>query len=160
MSNTEYNSLQIYIDGAARGNPGPAGIGIVITDPSGKIVKNVEKFIGNATNNVAEYTALVFGLEEARNMGAKELIINTDSELLAKQLGGEYKVKSPALKKLYSKAMEILHSFHEVQVNNIPREENKGADKLANIAIDSAGKKRVGKSFILKSKMNFKESLF
>jgi len=152
--------LNIYIDGAARGNPGPAGIGILVTDSKGKAVKEVSKFIGTATNNVAEYTALIFGMEEVRNLEAKEITINTDSELLAKQLGGEYKVKSSALKDLYAKVMQILKSFSEVRVNNIPREENKEADKLANKAIDNAGKKRVGKSFILKSKQDIQDSLF
>lgn len=152
--------LSIYIDGAARENPGPAGIGVVITDGSSAVVKNIAKYIGNTTNNIAEYTALVFGMEEAHNLGAKELIINTDSELLAKQLGGEYKIKNPALKDLYAKVMQILKSFTEVRVNQIERTENKGADKLANQAIDAAVKKKVGKSFILKSKEKIPDSLF
>jgi ribonuclease HI len=156
----KHKSLAIYIDGAARGNPGPAGAGIVIVDEKGNSISDISKFLGNATNNVAEYTALIFGMEEARNLEAESLTINTDSELLAKQLGGEYKVKNPALKELHSKVMRLLDSFSDVMVNNIPREENKGADKLANKAIDDAGKKRVGKSFVLKSKNNIKESLF
>lgn len=160
MIRSDNNRLHLYIDGAARGNPGPAGIGVVITDDSAAVVKNIAKYIGETTNNVAEYTALVFGMEEARNLGTKELVINTDSELLAKQLGGEYKVKNPALKDLYAKVMRILKSFAEVRVNQIERSENKGADKLANKAIDTAEKKRVGKSFILKSKENIPDSLF
>lgn len=157
---TRPRKLNIYIDGAARGNPGPAGIGVVITDGSAAVVKNIAKYIGNTTNNVAEYTALVFGMEEARNLGAKELAINTDSELLAKQLGGEYKIKNPALKDLYAKVMQILKSFAEVRVNQIDRKENKGADKLANQVIDAAVKKKVGKSFILKSKEEIPNQLF
>lgn len=160
MCSFNLKKLELYIDGAARGNPGPAGIGAVITDGSATVVKNMAKYIGEATNNVAEYTALIFGMEEARNLGAKELIINTDSELLAKQLGGEYKVKNPALKNLYAKVMQILKSFTEVRVNQIEREENKGADRLANKAIDAAEKKRVGKSFVIKSKENIPDSLF
>ena len=152
--------VHIYIDGAARGNPGPAGVGIVITDESGASIENISKAIGNTTNNVAEYTALVFGMEAARNLGAKGLVINTDSELLAKQLGGEYKVKAPTLKGLYAKVMQILKSFDDVAVNQIPREENKDADKLANKALDNAGTKRVGKSFVLKSKKTVPDSLF
>jgi ribonuclease HI len=154
------NKLNIYIDGAARGNPGPAGVGIVITGPSGSILKNIAKFIGTATNNVAEYTALIAGVEEARSLGARELVINTDSELLAKQLGGEYKIKNHALKELYSKAVNMLEAFDEVMVNNIAREDNKGADKLANKAIDEKARARVGKSFILKSKQNTQTTLF
>lgn len=146
------NILLIYIDGAARGNPGPAGIGVVITDKRGAVLKNVGRFIGEATNNVAEYTALVTGMEEASLLQPKELIINTDSELLARQLGGEYKVKNPALKKAYDKAVRLLDNFEQVTVNNIPREENRAADKLANKAIDNAGKKRIGKTFVLKSR--------
>ncbi|NQT95567.1 MAG: ribonuclease HI family protein [Candidatus Omnitrophica bacterium] len=159
MNQKKPNRLEIFIDGAARGNPGPAGIGVVVTDGSG-LVKEVAKYIGEATNNVAEYTALIFGMEEVRNLGAKELVINTDSELLAKQLGGEYKVKSQTLKGLYAKVTKMLDSFNEIRVNHINREENKGADRLANKAIDNAGKKRVGKSFILKHKNSVPDSLF
>ena len=142
----------MYIDGAARGNPGPAGIGVILEDADKQVVRNIDKFIGNATNNVAEYTALIVGMEAACKLGAKEISVNTDSELLAKQLGGEYKVKNPVLKGLHTKILKILDNFDQVVINNIPREENKGADKLANKAIDSSAKIRVGKSFILKSK--------
>jgi len=159
MSQPKHNHLAIFIDGAARGNPGPAGLGVVVTDGS-STVKELSKFIGEATNNVAEYSALIFGMDEAHNLGAKELTINTDSELLAKQLGGEYKVKNKTLKGLYDKAIKILDNFTEVTVNQIPRERNKGADKLANKAIDNAGKKRVGKTFVLKSKKSVPDSLF
>ncbi len=154
------NRLHISIDGAARGNPGPAGIGVVITDDKGKAVDTISKFLGQTTNNIAEYTALIFGMEAARSRKAKELVINTDSQLLAKQLGGEYKVKSSTLKDLYKKVNALLASFDEVRINQIDREENKQADKLANEAIDkSARGKKVGSSFILKSKSN-RESLF
>ncbi len=114
--------FHIYIDGAARGNPGPAGIGIVITDDKSKVINTISKFLGRTTNNVAEYTALIFGMEEARNKKAKELVINTDSQLLARQLGGEYKVKSSALKDLYKKVNTLLASFEEVRINQIGRE--------------------------------------
>lgn len=147
------SQLHIYIDGAARGNPGPAGAGIVITDREGRIIDTISKYLGLTTNNIAEYTALIFGMEEARNRKAKELIINTDSELLAKQLGGEYKVKNSALKDLYKKVNSLLTSFDEVKINHIEREKNKEADELANEAIDKSRRaKRVGSSFILKSK--------
>ena len=152
MTKSTYNFLSIYIDGAARGNPGPAGIGVVLEDVNKQVVKNVDKFIGNATNNVAEYTALIVGMNEAYELGAKEIAVNTDSELLAKQLGGEYKVKNPVLKGLHAEILKILNNFDKVVINNIPREDNKGADKLANKAIDNSAKIRVGRSFILKSK--------
>lgn len=160
MSKPSSKRLNIYIDGAARGNPGPAGIGVVITDAKASVVGEIARYIGNTTNNVAEYTALIFGMEEARNLGASELVINTDSELLAKQLGGEYKVKSSALKELYAKVTQILKSFDEARVNQIKREENKGADRLANKAVDNAGKKKIGRSFVLKSKDSIPDLLF
>ncbi|NQT90139.1 MAG: ribonuclease HI family protein [Candidatus Omnitrophica bacterium] len=159
MSQPKLKILSLFIDGAAKGNPGPAGIGVVVQDDTGSTVKNISKYIGNATNNVAEYTALIFGLEEARNLGAEEVTVNTDSELIAKQLGGEYKIKNSTLKELYAKAMKILDSFSDVRVNQIGREENKGADKLANKAVSNADRK-VGKSFILKSRDNIPDSLF
>ncbi|MFH0732205.1 MAG: ribonuclease HI family protein [Candidatus Omnitrophota bacterium] len=150
----------LYIDGAARGNPGPAGVGIVISDAKGRVIETISKYIGENTNNVAEYTALVFGMDQLRKIDAKDIVINTDSELLAKQLGGEYKVKSPALKSLYDKVTQMLVSFDEVRINQIGREKNKQADELANQAIDKSFKdKRAGSSFILKSKKS-KDSLF
>jgi len=161
MKKSKLKNLSIFIDGASRGNPGPAGIGIVINDNiSSENIDNLSKYIGNTTNNVAEYSALLYGMEKAVELGANDITINTDSELLAKQLGGEYKVKSPALKDLYNKALSMLKDFEEVRVNNIRREDNKEADKLANKAIDNADKnKRVGKSFILKAKKGIKDTI-
>ena len=156
--------LNIFIDGAARGNPGPSAIGVVLSNKNGDVIKNISKYIGKATNNVAEYTALVFALDEARNIGAEELTINTDSELLAKQLSGEYKVKNSALKELNAKIMRMLSGFSEVKINKIPRNDNKGADKLANKALDaniSKIKKKPVTSFILKTKnKNVLDTLF
>ncbi len=155
------SEFSLYIDGAARGNPGPAGAGAIICNDKGKAIATISKYLGQTTNNIAEYTALIFGMEEARNKNIKELIVNTDSQLLAKQLGGEYKVKSSALKDLYKKVNIMLESFEEVRINQIPREKNKQADKLANEAIDNAVKvKKSGTSFILKSKNSIKETLF
>lgn len=151
MNKTARKGLSIYIDGAAKGNPGPAGIGVVLRDADNALVKNIDRFIGIATNNVAEYTALITGMEEARKLKVKVITINTDSELIAKQLGGEYKVKSPALKDLYSKVSKLLDDFEYVSINNIPREKNKDADRLANKAINNSLKVKVEKSFILKS---------
>ncbi|MBN1406006.1 MAG: ribonuclease HI family protein [Candidatus Omnitrophica bacterium] len=145
--------LIIYIDGAARGNPGPAGAGIVFTDEKGSIVDEFSEYLGEATNNIAEYTALIFAMQRAHKKNAKDIIINTDSELLAKQLGGEYKVKNLTLKALYDKVNTLLESFEEVMINQIGREKNKEADRLANEAIDNSVKKRkIGTSFVLKSK--------
>ncbi|MFH1646061.1 MAG: ribonuclease HI family protein [Candidatus Omnitrophota bacterium] len=154
--------IKIFIDGAARGNPGPAAIGVVIRDEADKVIDELSKHIGIATNNVAEYTALIFALNQAREIGAQELVINTDSELLVKQLGGEYRVKNSNLKELHSKAMYIVQGFSEVKINHIPREQNKEADKLANKALDELKfkKKVTNKSFVLKARTDFPKELF
>ncbi|MEW6101209.1 MAG: ribonuclease HI family protein [Candidatus Omnitrophota bacterium] len=132
--------LEIYIDGASKGNPGPSGIGVIIC--SGKeVVKNVSSFIGNATNNVAEYTALIYGLQEALKMRAENLKINTDSQLLYRQLKKEYKVKHPNILGLYNQAQNLLSAFKKISLKNIPREDNKGADKLATKAVKEHFKK-------------------
>jgi ribonuclease HI len=128
------DELQIYIDGASKGNPGPAGIGVVIC--SGKeTLKNISAYIGSNTNNFAEYTALIFALQEALKMQAQRLRINTDSELLARQLNREYKIKHPNLIGLFRQAENLLSGFRQVEIISVPRENNKGADKLANKAI-------------------------
>lgn len=127
--------LTIYTDGASHGNPGPSGIGVVVCDEKGEAVKNLSKFIGETTNNVAEYTALIYGLQEALILRADEVIINTDSELLERQLKKEYKIKDADLKILYGQVGHLLGGFDKYEVNHIDRSENKGADKLANKAI-------------------------
>ena len=146
--------FSIYVDGAARGNPGPAGAGIFITDDSGKSVVELSKYLGVATNNVAEYNALIFAMEEAIKRGMKDISINTDSQLLARQLGGQYKVKNANLKELHAKITGMLDSFNEVAITHIKREKNQEADRLANEAIDASTKKKKvsSSSFILKSK--------
>jgi len=126
--------LDIYIDGASKGNPGPSGIGVVICQGR-EVIKNISVFIGNATNNIAEYTALVYALEEALLLKGQELIIRTDSQLLARQLNKEYKVKDINIAVLYNKSVHLLKGFRKALVHYIPREENKGADKLATLAI-------------------------
>jgi ribonuclease HI len=128
--------VEIFIDGAARGNPGPAGIGVVIKDESKKTVKEFYKYIGAATNNVAEYNALVYGLQEAHMLGAEEVKLNLDSELVAQQLKGEFRVKDPKIKPLFDQAIHLINGFKKFEVQHIPREENKEADKLANKAIN------------------------
>lgn len=126
--------LDIYIDGASKGNPGPAGIGIIICR-DGRILKNVSDYIGKTTNNFAEYTALIRALEEALIIKAENLKINTDSELLCRQIRREYKVKSPNIIGLYNRAVRLISAFKEVLINFIPRENNRGADKLATQAV-------------------------
>jgi len=131
--------VHLYIDGAARGNPGPAGIGVVILDENNNKIKDFYKFIGNATNNIAEYNALVYGLQEVIALGAKEVVINLDSELIARQLKGDYRVKNAGIKPLFEQAVHMFNNLDKVEVKHIDREQNKEADKLANKAINLSG---------------------
>lgn len=133
------NNLIIYIDGASKGNPGPSGIGVVICKDN-ETLKNVAVYIGTATNNIAEYSALITGLEECLKMKADSVKVNTDSQLLSRQINGEYKVKCGHIKTLYARARELMTAVGNVSVQHIPREENTFADKLANSAVKSAVK--------------------
>jgi ribonuclease HI len=127
---------RLFTDGAARGNPGPAGAGAVIVNADGHIVAKVGKFLGDSTNNVAEYMGLILGLKRAKAMGIKELDVLADSELMVKQLSGEYAVKAEHLKPLHLEAEALLKGFADVTVRHIPREENAAADAMSNRAID------------------------
>ena len=127
----------IYIDGAARGNPGVAGIGIIIKDGQGQKIRQLYKYIGQATNNIAEYTALVYGLQEALILGLKDVVIYSDSELLVKQLNGEYRVKNSNLRPYYEQSLHLRTGLQRLEIRQISREENKETDKLANKAVDS-----------------------
>lgn len=134
--------LEIYVDGASQGNPGPSGVGVVICR-EGQTVKNIASYIGNATNNVAEYTALIYALEEALAMKADAVKINTDSQLMHHQLKKIYKIKSENIIGLHNQAVRLMAAFKDVSLKHIPREENRGADKLATKAIKEAVTKRV-----------------
>lgn len=134
--------LDIYIDGAAKNNPGPAGIGVIICR-EGEVIKNISEYIGEATNNFAEYTALIYALKEALINKAEAININSDSQLLCRQLNREYKVKSPSIIGLYNQARQLLSDFKKFSINYIPRENNRGADKLANAAVKEALKKKL-----------------
>lgn len=127
----------INSDGAARGNPGPAGIGVVLKDETGKVVAEIFEYIGETTNNQAEYLALLAGLKKAIELGAESVGIFADSELMVSQIKGVYKVKNEGLKPLFNEAKELLKKFKTCNICHIPREKNKEADKLANKAIDS-----------------------
>jgi ribonuclease HI len=131
--------LVIHVDGGARGNPGPAAIGVVVSDPDGDVLDEHAERIGTATNNVAEYRAVLRGLELARALGADEVEIVGDSELVARQLSGAYKVKHPAMRPLYDRAVDALRSFDRWQIRTVPRAENARADALVNAALDGAG---------------------
>jgi ribonuclease HI len=135
--------LKINIDGAARGNPGPAAFAYVISRPGGSDLE-ASGCIGKTTNNVAEYTALVRALERAVEIGGDELQINSDSELLVKQMNGQYRVKNPDLRTLYEEAKELCHRFKRVSIRHIPRAENSRADHLCNVALDGAAGKPGG----------------
>jgi len=126
----------IYTDGAARGNPGPAGAGWVILDSHGETLFKNKKYLGELTNNQAEYQALLLALEEIEKPSAAKLNLHADSELMVRQLKGEYKVKNEGLKPLFQKAVLTLSKFQGYTVKHIPREKNEEADKLANEAID------------------------
>lgn len=128
--------IEIFIDGAARGNPGPAGLGVVIKDGDRKTVKEFYKYIGAATNNIAEYSALVYALQEAHMLGAEEVVLNMDSELVSRQLKGEFRVKDPNIKLLFDQAIHLINGFKKFEAIQIGREKNKEADKLANKAIN------------------------
>ena len=128
--------MVIHVDGGARGNPGPAAIGVVLSGPDGSILDEVGERIGVATNNVAEYRALLRGLERAAALGAREIELVNDSELVARQLTGAYKVKHPAMKPLYLEAMAALRGFERWQIRSVPRAQNARADQLVNDALD------------------------
>jgi ribonuclease HI len=131
--------LTLVIDGAARGNPGPAGAGAAILDHSGAPLAEKSAYLGRATNNEAEYHGLIMGLQLALERGFLRLHIRTDSELMANQIRGDYKVKEPRLKALFAKAHGLLAKLEEWDIVNVPREQNRLADRLSNIAIDKAG---------------------
>lgn len=123
----------LYTDGASSGNPGESGIGVVLTIGDKRI--ELSEYIGRATNNVAEYRALLKGLEKARKLGLDKVEILLDSELLVKQIKGEYGVKSESLKTLYERVISLLRTFRSYSIRHIPREKNAAADRLARMAI-------------------------
>ncbi len=129
--------LLIHTDGAARGNPGPAGAGAILRDADeGTVLAEIAEPLGHATNNVAEWTAVLLALEEARRLGATHVDMRMDSELVARQISGIYRVKHPDLKPIHVAAMKLLRSFEGYTVGHVPRALNKDADRLSNVAID------------------------
>jgi ribonuclease HI len=125
-----------HVDGAARGNPGPAGIGVVLADVDGNVIKEIAEPLGRTTNNVAEYSALIRALEEARGLGCSRISVFTDSELMARQISGQYRVKTEHLFPLYQRVMLLLTCFDRATVTHVRRELNKRADALSNIGAD------------------------
>lgn len=130
--------LTLHCDGGSRGNPGQAAVGVVITDQNGEVVGEVSQVIGVATNNVAEYEAVIRGLERAAELGATEVDLVGDSELIAKQITGEYKVKHADMKPLHAAAIKGLSAFDDWTIRTVPRAQNSDADALVNQALDGA----------------------
>ena len=129
--------LIVHVDGGARGNPGPAAAAAVVTTPEGEVVDEASEFLGRATNNVAEYRGLILGLDRAKALGATEIEVYNDSELVAHQINGRYKVKHPDMKPLYEQAIARLRSFGRWRVLNVPRAQNAEADALVNRELDA-----------------------
>ena len=132
----------LMIDGAARGNPGDAGCGAVICDGTGAVVRELSRYLGRSTNNVAEYEGLLMGLEALLQLERKNIRVQSDSQLLVRQLNGEYRVKDEKLKLLHQRATSLLRQFQSYRIFHVYREMNKLADRLANRGIDNAIKKR------------------
>ncbi|MGK2878219.1 MAG: reverse transcriptase-like protein [Solirubrobacterales bacterium] len=130
--------LVIHVDGGSRGNPGPAAVAAVLSTPDGEVVADAKETIGIASNNVAEYKALLLGLQRARELGASEVEVVNDSELIQKQINGQYKVKHPDMRPLYVESISALAEFDSWLVRSVPRAQNKDADALVNQALDAA----------------------
>ena len=128
---TRTRSYELYIDGASRGNPGPAGVGVVCVDGTDHPAWQLSRGLGHTTNNVAEYLALIYALQEALKRGQRAVTVRTDSELLARQINGQYRVKDPWLKVLHELAGHLREGFEEFSFHHIPREQNRLADRLA-----------------------------
>jgi ribonuclease HI len=138
---THVDTIRVHCDGGARGNPGPAGIGALVVDPSREppaILARVSEAIGVATNNVAEYRALIAGLEAAAPFAARRIEVRADSKLVVEQVAGRWKVKQAHLEPLRSRACDLLRAYEEVDLRHVPREANTDADLLANAAMDAA----------------------
>ena len=128
--------MTVACDGASRGNPGPAGAGAQITGPDGSVLAEVAEELGETTNNVAEYTAVIRGLERALELGATDVLLRSDSQLLINQLTGRYRVKTPHLQPLHRRVRELGARFDTIEYEHVRRERNTEADRLANLAVD------------------------
>jgi len=131
-----HRKVRVASDGAARGNPGPAGAGAVLWDEQGRVLERLGKYLGRQTNNVVEYQALLLGVRRAQELGAEELEVVADSELMIRQLSGSYQVRAPALRELHSEALSLLKAFRKVKLVHVPRAQNAEADEMSNRAID------------------------
>ncbi len=132
----EHVSCRLFTDGASRGNPGPAGAGVVLFDDKGREICTKAEYLGRCTNNVAEYQALIIGLQAAREIGCRKPAVFLDSELIVRQITGRYKVKNATLKPLFAQVQNLLQGFDDYTVAHVPRAQNSRADELANRGID------------------------
>jgi ribonuclease HI len=134
--------LRLFTDGASRGNPGPAGLGVVIEDDQGMRLRGLHRWLGATTNNEAEYHALIEGLKAVSEWKPDRLEVYLDSKLVVEQMNGRYRVRAPELRPLHHKATELLRGFPQVELAHVERDRNRGADALANAAIDAHVKKK------------------
>ncbi len=132
------NKVILNVDGASRGNPGPAAIGVTIKDENLFVIATISEKIGETTNNQAEYRALIAGLKKAISLGCRQILVRSDSELLVRQVQGKYRVKNAQLRPLYEEVVKLAYSLSDFDMTSVPREQNREADKLANLALDSA----------------------
>lgn len=137
MSGGPYPRLVVNCDGASRGNPGPAGAGAVLATPDGEVVSEIAEGLGETTNNVAEYTAVIHGLQRAKELGAADVLLRSDSLLLVNQLTGRYRVKTPHLVPLARRVRELAAGFDQIRFEHVRREFNAEADRLANLGVDA-----------------------
>ncbi len=131
-----HERLRVFSDGAARGNPGPAGAGAVVAAEDGRILDRLGRYLGEQTNNFAEYHGLLLGLRRALELGAREVEVYADSQLMIRQLGGQYRVRNAGLRPLFDQALSLLRRFRRFELHHIPREQNAEADEMSNRAID------------------------
>jgi ribonuclease HI len=130
--------VRVNVDGGSRGNPGPAAVAAVVSTPEGEVIEERAELIGEATNNVAEYRALLLGIERAKALGADEVELIGDSQLIVRQVNGEYKVKDPGLRPLHARVREALDGFNRWSIRDVRREDNERADELLNEVLDAA----------------------
>jgi len=134
---SDRRALTVACDGASRGNPGPAGIGVQITDEDGSVVAEIAEGLGETTNNVAEYTAVIEGLARAAELGGTDVLVRSDSQLLVNQLSGRYRVKTAHLVPLHEQVRAQARRFERIRFEHVPRERNREADRLANEGVDA-----------------------
>jgi len=139
-------TLVVNVDGGARGNPGPAGYGVVVEDESGKRIDSLSEYLGAQTNNFAEYSGLLAALEYGLKHGYRSIKVRSDSELLVKQIKGEYKVRSEALIAIYGEAKDLIRKYKSFQIRHVYREQNREADRLANLAMDKGMGRKTSES--------------